>query len=147
MKVSGSGAQENGVRVGTMGGGVNTAPPALATSSPGGQTVRGVPLLPGAAPLPPTTPGTPPPAGVPPCASFAAATEPGRPPSTPDSSERAPHAPARTHASTGGAQPLALPPVLHMPLESRDAVDRHKSAARTSAARLPVYCGRMVTAP
>ena len=41
MKASGSGAQENGVRVGTMGGGVHTGPPVVATSSPGAQTVRG----------------------------------------------------------------------------------------------------------
>ncbi len=129
MNASGSGAQENGVRVGTMGGGVNTTPPVLAISSAGGQTMGGVPLLPGAALLPPTTPGTPPPAGAPPCASFAAEIEPGPPPSTPDSSEPARHAHMRMHTRTGGAAPLTVAPALHMPLESRDAVDRHKTAA------------------
>src|SRR5512134_1464119 len=129
MKASGSGAQENGVRVGTTGGGVNTTPPVLATSSPGGQTVRGVPLLPGAAPLPPTTPGTPPPGGVPPCPSFAAAIDPGPPPSPPDSSAPARHAHVRTHASSSGDPTPTVRRVLHMPLESRDAVDRHKTAA------------------
>ena len=130
MKASGSGAHENGVRVGTTGGGVNTAPPVLAISSPGGQTVRGVPLLPAAVPLPPTTPGAPPPAGAPPCGSFAAAIDPGPPPSTPDSSEPARHAHKRTHANSNGDPTLTVPRVLHMPLESRDAVDRHKAAAK-----------------
>ncbi len=85
-------AQENGVRVGTMGGGVNTTPPVLAISSAGGQTMGGVPLLPGAALLPADDAGHPAARRRPALRVVRCGIEPGPPPSTPDSSEPARHA-------------------------------------------------------
>ena len=144
MKASGSGcARERRARR-TMRAGVTHAPRARDSASGGGQTVRGVALLPGGRAAPADAPGSPPPAGAPPCASSLPRSNRRPAASTPASSEPPARAHMRTHRGPAASAPLAdRPGPAHAPgmLGTRPIVTRPRPPRQAHPRRrLALYC-------